>query len=104
MPRTAGRIEASGTGAWAVTQAGRTFSSATAAKPITRATAEKALAQFLERVTEVNQLQCGRMVKGRVILGIVMLCVTMLSFGQTVTPQDAKRASTSLDLKERCRP
>jgi predicted nucleotidyltransferase len=53
--RTAGLIEASGTGAWTVTQAGRTFSSATAAKPITRATAEKALAQFLERVTEVNQ-------------------------------------------------
>jgi len=48
-------IEASETRAWTVTQAGRTFSSATAAKPVTRATAEKALAQFLERVTQVNR-------------------------------------------------
>jgi predicted nucleotidyltransferase len=32
-----------------------TLSSATAAKPVTRATAERALAQFLERVTLVNQ-------------------------------------------------
>jgi predicted nucleotidyltransferase len=53
--RAEGLIEATGTGAWTVTQAGRTFSSATAAKRVTRATAEKALAQFLERVTEVNQ-------------------------------------------------
>jgi predicted nucleotidyltransferase len=53
--RTEGLIEASGKGAWAVTQAGRTFSAATAAKPITRATAEKALAEFLERVTQVNE-------------------------------------------------
>jgi predicted nucleotidyltransferase len=53
--RTEGLIEASGTGAWTVNQAGRTLSSATAAKPVTRATAEKALAQFLERVTQVNQ-------------------------------------------------
>jgi predicted nucleotidyltransferase len=48
-------IEADGTGAWTLTQAGQTFSSATAAKRVTRATAEKALAQFLDRVTEVNQ-------------------------------------------------
>jgi len=41
--RTEGLIEASGTGAWTVTQAGRTFSAATAAKPVTRAAAEKAL-------------------------------------------------------------
>ena len=53
--RTEGLIEASGRGAWTVTQAGRTFSAATAAKPVTRATAEKALAQFLERVTQVNE-------------------------------------------------
>jgi predicted nucleotidyltransferase len=32
-----------------------TLSSATAAKPVTRATAERALSQFLERVTQVNQ-------------------------------------------------
>jgi predicted nucleotidyltransferase len=53
--RTEGLIEASGAGAWTVTQAGRTFAAATAAKPVTRATAEKALAQFLERVTQVNE-------------------------------------------------
>jgi predicted nucleotidyltransferase len=53
--RTEGLIEASGKGAWAVTQAGRTFSAATAAKPVTRATAEKALGEFLERVTQVNE-------------------------------------------------
>lgn len=53
--RTEGLIEASGAGAWTVTQAGRTFSAATAAKPVRRATAEKALAQFLERVTQVNE-------------------------------------------------
>jgi predicted nucleotidyltransferase len=53
--RTEGLIEASGKGTWAVTQAGRTFSAATAAKPVRRATAEKALAEFLERVTQVNE-------------------------------------------------
>src|SRR6266542_160301 len=53
--RTEGLIEASGKGAWAVTQAGRTFSAATAAKPVTRATAERALAEFLDRVTQVNE-------------------------------------------------
>jgi hypothetical protein len=53
--RTEGLIEAFGTGAWTVTQAGRTFSAATAAKPLKRATAEEALAQFLERVTQVNE-------------------------------------------------
>jgi hypothetical protein len=50
-----GLIESSATGAWSVTQAGRTFSVATAAKPVTRATAEKALAQFLDRVEHVNR-------------------------------------------------
>ena len=53
--QTEGLIEASGKGAWAVTQAGRTFSAATAAKPVTRATAKNALAEFLERVTRVNE-------------------------------------------------
>ncbi len=48
-------VQSSGAGAWTLTQAGQTFSSATAAKRVTRATAEKALAQFLHRVTEVNQ-------------------------------------------------
>jgi hypothetical protein len=53
--RTEGLIEASGAGAWTVTQAGRTFSAPTAARPVTRLTAEKALAEFLERVTQVNE-------------------------------------------------
>lgn len=48
------RHAASGS-AWTVTQAGRTFSVATAAKLVTRATAERALSQFLERVTQVNR-------------------------------------------------
>ena len=49
-----GLIEAAGRGAWKVTQAGQTFSSATAAKRVTRATAQKALQQFLDRVERVN--------------------------------------------------
>ena len=53
--RTEGLIEASARGAWSVTQAGRTFSVASAAKPVTRATAEKALAEFLDRVEQVNR-------------------------------------------------
>jgi len=39
---------------WNITQRGRTFGSATAAKPITRQTAERTLAEFLERVRQVN--------------------------------------------------
>ena len=53
--QTEGLIEASARGAWSVTQAGRTFSVASAAKPVTRATAEKALAEFLDRVEQVNR-------------------------------------------------
>src|SRR6202022_3145393 len=39
---------------WTTTQLAQSFGSATAAKPITRQTAKKALAQFLERVDRVN--------------------------------------------------
>jgi predicted nucleotidyltransferase len=53
--QTEGMIEASGNGHWTVTQAGRTFAAATAAQRITRATAERALSEFLQRVTRVNQ-------------------------------------------------
>jgi predicted nucleotidyltransferase len=49
-----GLIEASPPHAWIVTQAGDTLSVATAAKPVSRQTAERALAQFLERVARVN--------------------------------------------------
>jgi predicted nucleotidyltransferase len=49
-----GLIEPHGRGAWKLTQAGQTLSSATAAKRVTRATAQKALQQFLGRVEQVN--------------------------------------------------
>ena len=39
---------------WATTQFARSFGSATAAKPITRKTADHALSQLLERVNQVN--------------------------------------------------
>lgn len=49
-----GLVEPVGRHAWTLTQAGCTFCAATAAKKITRATAQKALKQFLERVERVN--------------------------------------------------
>jgi predicted nucleotidyltransferase len=48
-------IESCAGDAWRVTQAGRTFSVASAARPVTRATAERGLAQFLNRVEQVNR-------------------------------------------------
>ncbi len=53
--RAEGLIEAVGREIWSMTQAGVTFSAATAAQQVTRATAERTLSEFLERVTEVNQ-------------------------------------------------
>jgi predicted nucleotidyltransferase len=53
--RKQGLIESAERGLWTVSQAGCTFSVATAAKPITRATAERALAEFLDRVRRVNE-------------------------------------------------
>lgn len=53
--RAEGLVETAGHGTWEVNQAGRTLSAASAAPPVTRATAERALAQFLERVARVNQ-------------------------------------------------
>jgi predicted nucleotidyltransferase len=50
-----GLIEAAGPGAWQVTQAGCTLAAATAADSVTRATAERALEQFLDRVERVNK-------------------------------------------------
>jgi hypothetical protein len=49
-----GLIESCAGGAWCVTQLGRRFSVASAAKPVTRATAERALKEFLDRVVQVN--------------------------------------------------
>jgi predicted nucleotidyltransferase len=53
--RSAGLVESVGRGSWSINQAGQSYSSATAAKPVTRATAERALAQFLERLARVNE-------------------------------------------------
>lgn len=53
--RTEGYIERSGRVAWDLAQAGIRYSVATAAKPVTRATAEQALAQFLDRVQRVDE-------------------------------------------------
>jgi hypothetical protein len=52
--RAEGLIEAAGGNAWTITQAGQTLSSATAATGVTRATAQRALQQFLDRVELVN--------------------------------------------------
>jgi len=49
-----GLIELREPGRWTVTQTGRTMAAATAAHRISRATAEKALAQFLDRAIRVN--------------------------------------------------
>jgi predicted nucleotidyltransferase len=50
-----GLIEASPHDRWTVTQVGDTLAVATAAKSVSRQTAERALAQFLERVARVNE-------------------------------------------------
>jgi predicted nucleotidyltransferase len=49
-----GLIELREPGRWTVTQAGRTIAAATAAHRISRSTAEKAFAQFLDRVIRAN--------------------------------------------------
>lgn len=47
-------LKEKGSKTWTTTQAAQAFASATAAKPITRETAERALADFLARVDRVN--------------------------------------------------
>ncbi|HXB75256.1 MAG TPA: nucleotidyltransferase domain-containing protein [Candidatus Acidoferrales bacterium] len=59
-----GLIESCARGVWSVTQAGCTYSVATAAKAVTRVTAERALAQFLDRVEQVN---CDPYFLGKVV-------------------------------------
>src|ERR1035438_10032618 len=54
--RTEGLIEGAGRGIWTITQAGQTFSSATAAKPVTRAAAERAL-RSEEHTSELQSLR-----------------------------------------------
>jgi predicted nucleotidyltransferase len=51
----AGLVKSAGRGWWAITSEGQRLSSATAAKPVMRRTAEKALREFLARVDRVNQ-------------------------------------------------
>ena len=43
---TAGLVKSVGRGWWEITQAGQTLSSATAAKPVTRVTAERSFVSF----------------------------------------------------------
>ena len=86
--RAGALIEACGTGAWTLTQAGQTFSSATAAKRVTRATAEKALAQFLDRVTEVNHNPYFLAKATRVIL-----------FGSMLKPQVERLSDVDLAVE-----
>ena len=52
--RREGLVDDCGRGVWSVSQAGCAFAAATAAKRLTRATAERALAEFMERVALVN--------------------------------------------------
>jgi len=51
----AGLAEVASKGRWSITQTGKRLSSATAARPILRATAERAYREFLDRVEEVNR-------------------------------------------------
>ena len=50
-----GLVESTGPGTFTITQAGQSMSSATAAKRVTRVTAEKALQEFNRRVERVNR-------------------------------------------------
>jgi hypothetical protein len=71
-----GLVEPAGTGRWTITQAGQTLSSATAARPVNRATAERALQEFLGRVDHVN--------RNRRYLGKV---VSVVLFGSMLKPE-----------------
>lgn len=53
--RAEGLIEEAERGSWRITQTGQRLSSATAAKPVGRITAERVLHDFLERVDRVNR-------------------------------------------------
>jgi len=72
----AGLAHRIGTGVWAITQAGKRVSSATAAQRVTRATAEKALREFMERVDDVN--------RRKEFLGKVVAAVL---FGSMLSPE-----------------
>jgi predicted nucleotidyltransferase len=86
--RRAGLIESGGRGVWTVTQAGCTFAAATAAKRLTRATAERALAEFLERVARVND--------DRYFLGKVTRVVL---FGSMLNPEMDRPSDIDLAIE-----
>jgi predicted nucleotidyltransferase len=85
---SAGLAEAVGKGFWTITQAGQTLSSATAAHRVTRATAEKALAEFLGRVDHVNR-------SGH-FLGKV---VTVVLFGSMLQPKVDRPSDVDLAVE-----
>jgi hypothetical protein len=85
---SAGLAEAVGKGFWTITQAGQTLSSATAAQRVTRATAEKALAEFLGRVDHVNR-------SGH-FLGKV---VTVVLFGSMLQPEVDRPSDVDLAVE-----
>jgi predicted nucleotidyltransferase len=51
----AGLAKTTRPGVWEITQAGQTLTPATAARPVKRATADRALRDFFSRVEEVNR-------------------------------------------------
>jgi predicted nucleotidyltransferase len=85
---SAGLAEAVGKGAWTITQAGQTLSSATAAHRVTRATAEKALAEFLGRVDHVN--------RNGALLGKV---VSVVLFGSMLQPEVDRPSDVDLAVE-----
>ncbi len=84
--RREGLVESCGRGVWSVSQAGCAFAAATAAKRLTRATAERALAEFMERVALAND---GPYFLGKVVR--VVLFGSMLDPG-TDRPSDVDLA------------
>jgi predicted nucleotidyltransferase len=72
----AGLANRVGTGFWTITQAGQRMSSATAAQPVTRATAERALNEFLVRVDDVNRRE-----------GFLGKVVAVVLFGSMLNPE-----------------
>jgi predicted nucleotidyltransferase len=88
-----GLVESCGPGVWSVSQAGCALAAATAAKRLTRASAERALAEFMERVALVNERPyfLGKVVR-------VVLFGSMLDPG-TDRPSDVDLA-IEIDPKE----
>jgi predicted nucleotidyltransferase len=84
----AGLAEAAGSSLWSITQAGQTLSSATAAPRVTRATAERALREFLDRVDRVN--------RDRYYLGRVAAVVL---FGSMLKPEVARLSDVDVAVE-----